>query len=102
MGKVSYLPAARLNDMFYRGRLRIIRFCSKTNENPKTLFQNLKAKNVKAYFDWIEDNFKDSITADSNFNGYWRVFKRLYVQETGRYINENMRTDILNIRRRSR
>jgi hypothetical protein len=77
----------------------MFRFCSKINENPKTLLKNLKAEDVKAYFDWIEDNFKGSITADSSFSGYWRVLKRLYVQETGRCMDESMRTDILNVRR---
>jgi hypothetical protein len=99
VGKVSHLPAARLDDMFHCGRLRIIRFCSKINENPKTLLKNLKAEDVKAYFDWIEDNFNGSITTDSSFSGYWRVLKRLYVQEAGRCMDESMRTDILNVRR---
>jgi hypothetical protein len=85
--------------MFHRGRSRIFRFYSKINENPKTLLQNLKAEDVKAYFDWIKDNFKDSIKADSSFSGYWRVLKKLYVQETERCINESMRTDILNVRK---
>ena len=86
--------------MFHRGRLPIFRFCSKINENLKTLLQNLKAKDAKAYFNWIENNFKGLIKADSSLSEYWRVLKRLYVQEAGRYMDESMRTDILNVRRR--
>jgi hypothetical protein len=99
MGKVNHLPTARLDNIFYRGRSRIIKFYSEINENSKILFKNLKAEDVKAYFDWIKNNFKNSIKTDSNFNEYWKVLKKLYVQETGRCMDESMRTDILNVRK---
>ena len=100
MGKVSYLPAARLDDVLHRGRSRIIRYCFELREDPKILLKNLEAADVKAFFDWIEKNFKDSIKADSSLSEYWRVLKRLYVQENGQCMDKTMSTDIVNVRGR--
>jgi len=100
VGKVSYLPAARLDDVLHCGRSRIIRYCSELPEDPKILLKNLEAADVKAFFDWIEKNFKDSIKADSSLGEYWRVLKRLYVQENERCMDKTMSTDIINVRGR--
>lgn len=59
--------------------------------------RNLKAEDVKAHFDWIEDNFRGSIKAHSSFSAYWRVLKRLQYQETGKVMDESMRVDCLNV-----
>jgi hypothetical protein len=53
----------------------------------------LKPEDVRTFFDWMEENHKKSIKADSTLGNYWRVFKRLYVRETGQPINESIRTD---------
>jgi hypothetical protein len=57
----------------------------------------LKPEDVKTFFDWMEENHRQSIKADSTLGNYWRVFKRLYVRETGRIIDESMRKDIMNV-----
>jgi hypothetical protein len=67
------------------------------DEDAKTVLQDLKSEDVKTFFDWMEENHRKSIKADSTLSNYWRVFKRLYVRETGRTINESMRTDIINV-----
>ncbi|SRR6266536_5822486 len=73
------------------------RFCVIIDDFPKHLFKNLKAENVKAFFDWIEDNYVGKIKAGSALSNYWRVLKRFYVRETGRPFDESMRLDCLNV-----
>jgi len=60
------------------------RFCSTLEEDPNALLRNLKAEDVRTFFDLIEENHGKGIKADSSLSNYWRVFVRLYVRETGR------------------
>src|SRR2546421_10067036 len=78
---------------FFAGDLdsQVTRFCSWLRENPKYLLRNLTAADVKTFFDWLEDNYGQSIKADSTMSNYWRVLVRLHVRETGQTIGESMR-----------
>lgn len=67
-------------------------------EDPYDLLQHLKAEDVKTFFDWMVLNYR-GIKTDSTLGNYWRVFKRLYVRETGQAIDESMRSDIINVGR---
>ena len=52
---------------------------------------------VKAWFDWIKDNFRGSIKANRTLANYWRMLKRLYYLKNGQDMDPDMHQDCLNI-----
>jgi hypothetical protein len=75
----------------------VIRFCLEAALDPDELLRKLTAADVKAWFDWIKDNFQGSIRADGTLANYWRTLKRLYYLKNGRDMDPDMRRDCLNV-----
>lgn len=65
--------------------------------SPQKYLQDLSAASVKLFFDWLKETHQTSIRVASAVNGYWRHLKILYVQETGKLIDEEMRSDCVNV-----
>ncbi|KAL6229872.1 hypothetical protein BDW75DRAFT_249195 [Aspergillus navahoensis] len=90
----QYAPNTNISAASLRGKWN--RFCLEAALDPDKLLSNLTAADVKAWFDWIKDNFRGSIKADGTLANYWRTLKRLYYLKNGRDMDPDMRRDCLN------
>ncbi|KAL4870407.1 hypothetical protein BDV12DRAFT_184431 [Aspergillus spectabilis] len=61
------------------------------------LNRTFTAADVKAWFDWIKDNFNGSIKSHRTLANYWRVLKRLYYLKNRKEMDSDMRRDCINI-----
>ena len=77
--------------------LVISRFCSVACLEPKTLLQTLVAADVKSWFDWVDENFRDSVRARATLANYWRVLKMLYFRENKKEMEVSMQKDCVNV-----
>ncbi|EDN05685.1 predicted protein [Histoplasma mississippiense (nom. inval.)] len=95
-GRTSRLYSANAEKSRGTVRRKLQRFCSaelKTTE--EEFIENLTAGRVKTYFDWLENTHRNSIKAASAFDSYWRLLKTLYVEHTGRGMDDGMAQDCL-------
>jgi hypothetical protein len=72
-------------------------FCCELDSTPEELLENLNAADVKTFFDWLEQNYKNSIKTASAVNTYWRLLKTFYVDHTDYGMDESMKRDCLNV-----
>ena len=56
-------------------RLNYFRFYSKLGEGPDTMLENFTINDGKTFFNWIKENFKDSIKANGTLSIYWWILK---------------------------
>jgi hypothetical protein len=75
----------------------VTRYCSDALLDPEELLKNLTAADVKAWFDWIKDNFNGSIKSHGTLANYWRVLKRLYYLKNRKEMDSDMRQDCINV-----
>jgi hypothetical protein len=59
------------------------RFGVAIEDSPRNFLRNLKADDVKTFFDWLEDAHYRKTKADGSLSNHWRALKRQYMRETG-------------------
>ena len=65
-------------------------------QNPKALLMDEKTEDFKTFLRWTLNRYP-RVGTGSSLGNYWRVLKMHFLELKGRYMDENVARDVINV-----